>query len=246
MRGAGRGGAAAARVVQADGFVARVRPWPGEPTTAQLVTVDQSHPPTPEAFEVWFAELAASGFTTVRTGALGPTARPAYLEVGFHACQELALLQHPLDRRVTVPKPGIGVDLRRPRADDLMSLAMVDRRAFGERWSMDVTGIVDACGATPVHRLRVAARGPDVVGYAITGRAGRASYLQRLAVLPSVQRSGTGRALTLDALVWARRHRCTSMLVNTHVDNEPALALYRSVGFSELAYRLVVLERSLA
>ena len=42
---------------------------------------------------------------------------------------------------------------------------------------------------------------------------------------------GIGRALTNDALTWARRHGCTSMLVNTHVANEAALALYRKFDF---------------
>jgi ribosomal protein S18 acetylase RimI-like enzyme len=34
------------------------------------------------------------------------------------------------------------------------------------------------------------------------------------------------------------------MLVNTHVENAPALGLYRSLGFEELGYRLTVLERA--
>jgi ribosomal-protein-alanine N-acetyltransferase len=84
-----------------------------------------------------------------------------------------------------------------------------------------------------------------VAGYAISGRAGHSAYLQRLAVEPSKQQRGIGRALTIDSLVWAKRHRCGGVLVNTHVDNDPALGLYRSLGFVEMGYRLAVLERSL-
>jgi ribosomal protein S18 acetylase RimI-like enzyme len=80
------------------------------------------------------------------------------------------------------------------------------------------------------------------LGFAVSGRAGHHSYLQRLAVDPALHGRGIGSALTMDALRWARRHRCDSMLVNTHVENSAALGLYRSLGFEELAYGLAVLE----
>ena len=83
-------------------------------------------------------------------------------------------------------------------------------------------------------------------GFAISGRSGKNAYLQRLAVDPSQHGRGIGRTLTLDALRWARRSRCSGMLVNTHVGNDVAVNLYRSLGFHELSYRLVVLERSVS
>ena len=56
----------------------------------------------------------------------------------------------------------------------------------------------------PSARFRVVDDG-EVVGYAITGRAGSIGYLQRLAVLPDHQRRGIGHALVMDGLLWARR-----------------------------------------
>ena len=51
--------------------------------------------------------------------------------------------------------------------------------------------------------------------------------------------------MVIDSLRWAKRHRATSVLVNTHVENEAALHLYRTLGFVEMSYRLAVLERKL-
>jgi ribosomal protein S18 acetylase RimI-like enzyme len=209
-----------------------------------LVTLDQSLPPTAVAVQRWIADLSAGGVTVVRTGALGPTGREGYLEAGFTVRQELALLHHDLARRSRAIDLTGRDRLRRPRRDDLVHLARLDRRAFDATWAMDLVGIVDACEATPNYRLRVAADGDLPVGYAVSGRAGRATYLQRLAVDPAHQGRALGRALVVDALNWARRHRATGMLVNTHVGNEPALGLYRSLGFVEQGYRLAVLEWS--
>ncbi|MEY4371304.1 MAG: hypothetical protein RL219_73 [Actinomycetota bacterium] len=230
-----------------DEFAARVRPWPDEPGTVQLITVDQSAPP-PEVIRSWLDELRSEGVSRVRTGALGPTMRPPYFECGFTVRQELTLLSHDLTDLRTLRTPGAldgGPVLRRGRTGDLVSLALTDRRAFGSMWCMDLQGIVDACTATPNHRLRIAMEGSQVLAYAVSGRAARSAYLQRLAVDPDAQGRGLGRMLTVDALRWARRHRCTTMLVNTHVDNEAALHLYHSVGFVDMPYRLMVLDMAL-
>ena len=107
--------------------------------------------------------------------------------------------------------------------------------------------------ATPVRRLRVvsgvvngAANADDVVGYALTGRAGTAGYLQRLAVRPGAQGQGVGRALVLDGLHWLRRHRVERVLVNTQLANARALNLYLGVGFVVETDRLAVLRLHLA
>ena len=235
-----------ARLLRADGFVAKARPLSGTPGAVHLVTVDGAAGPSLAALQNWLSELTAQGVRLVRTGALGPTTCSAYEEAGFAMRQELALLSHPLTelpQARAVPRP---TRLRRPVPHDPVALAMIDRRAFGATWGLDIAGIVDACHATPVHRLRVAATRRLACGYAISGRAGRNAYLQRLAVDPSIQGAGIGRALVVDSLKWAARHRATSLVVNTHVDNEPALHLYRSLGFVELSYRLGVLERKLS
>jgi ribosomal protein S18 acetylase RimI-like enzyme len=127
----------------------------------------------------------------------------------------------------------------------LEQAAAIDAAAFGPGWRMEVDGIVDAAAATPAHRIGVVEERGEVVAYAIAGRAGREGFLQRLAVHPDHQGRGKGRALVLDALRWLHRHGASSVLVNTHVDNEVALGLYTDLGFRLLPDGLVVLERHL-
>ena len=84
-----------------------------------------------------------------------------------------------------------------------------------------------------------------IVGYAITGRAGRRGYLQRLAVAQDQTGRGIGRALVSDGLRWLRRRGAQRCLVNTQVGNERALDLYERIGFRREPVGLAVLARRL-
>lgn len=230
------------RVLDGGDAVARIRAWPGEPGAVSLIVLDRADP-SPATVHAWLEQLRSEGVTTVRTGALGPSVQPAFTANGFEVIQDLALLTHSL-RNVPAPTGPTPKRLRVGRR--LVEVAHVDQRSFDAPWGLDVVGIVDACRATPEFRLRVLEHRRMVVAYAITGQAGTNAYLQRLAVDPSAQGRGLGRILTIDALRWAQGRRCTTMLVNTHTGNAPALSLYRSVGFEELRYGLVVMGRRLA
>jgi ribosomal protein S18 acetylase RimI-like enzyme len=80
-----------------------------------------------------------------------------------------------------------------------------------------------------------------VIGYAVTGRAGRQGFLQRVAVHPAHQRQGLGRKLVIDGLAWLKRWRVNRVVVNTPVDNRAALALYEGLGFRRQPRCLCVL-----
>jgi ribosomal protein S18 acetylase RimI-like enzyme len=120
----------------------------------------------------------------------------------------------------------------------------LDATAFQPFWRLDGTGLDEALRATPFARFRTAVDG-EVTGYAISGRAGTQGYLQRLAVHPSHQRRGIGRALVLDGLHWMRRRAVVRAAVNTQLENDAALALYRGLGFRLQPAGLAVLRRVL-
>jgi ribosomal-protein-alanine N-acetyltransferase len=186
-------------------------------------------------------DLASEGYRRVVTSALLPQEQHAFLDAGFAIEEQLLLLAH--DLRV-VPD-AIPARLRRAGAGDRAGVLAVDNLSFPTFWQLDEDGLAEALTATPKARFRLTEQGGGPVGYAITGRAGRRGYLQRLAVHPDWRGRGLAAALVVDGLRWLRRWRVDQALVNTQEGNEAAAALYLRLGFRSEPTRLSVLSAAL-
>ncbi|MGH9056169.1 MAG: GNAT family N-acetyltransferase [Acidimicrobiales bacterium] len=224
---------------------ARTGRWRGESDVALLTPVPDAPPPTPEFLHRCLDTLAAKGYSRVVTGALSPLEQAGFLAAGFDVEERLHLLRLDLHR----PLPPLPPGLRVRRADRRWRAAAlaVDAAAFPPFWRFDAGGLRDALRATPAVRFRVAV-GADgsAAGYAICGRSASRGFVQRLAVVPVLQRSGTGRRLLLDGLHWLQRRGASRAVVNTQVGNEAALALYLQIGFEQEPAGLSVLSTGLA
>jgi ribosomal protein S18 acetylase RimI-like enzyme len=218
---------------------ARLGPWRGEREVAYLA-VGAQRPPSAEVLDRCLRTLRGRGYRRVLTNALAPAEALPFVDAGFSVHERLHLLAHDL---VDVPEPGH--DTRRARAEDHATVLALDHRAFRPFWRLDREGLEQALDATPTTRFRVVETDTGLGGYAVTGRADRRGYLQRVGVDPSAQGAGIGRALVADALRWLRRHRAHDAVVNTQLDNVAALCLYRSCGFRELPSGLCVMSRAL-
>lgn len=230
----------------------RAGPWRGDPDIAYLNPVPGSPLPSPEFIRRCMRTLATQGYDRVVTGALSPAEQASFRAAGFAPSEELHLLGHDLRMIPPAGPAATAVSLRRATRSDRIAVLEVDARAFDTFWRLDEPGLDEALAATPHSRFRVAtipSRGSQetevVVGYAITGRAGRRGYLQRLAVDPGSQRAGIGSALVIDALRWLRRWRTERAMVNTQLQNERALALYERLGFRRETVGLAVLTADL-
>lgn len=228
-------------VLQWDGERARVGPWRGDQGVAQLSPVPGGAPPSAAFVERCLASLAQQGYRRVVTGALTPAEQAGFLQAGFTVAEHLHLLVHDL-RDIPDGPPAA---LRRAAKGDRPTVLELDNAAFAPFWRLDHHSLDDALAATPHTRFRVALAGGEVVGYAITGRALRRGYLQRLAVRPGHQSAGLGRALVLDGLRWLRRWRAEEAFVNTQHENARALALYERIGFRRQPSGLTVLGKDL-
>ena len=221
----------------------RVGPWRGDPHTAYVNPVAGAPLPSGDFVGRCLRTLTAQGYGRVVTGALSPSEQSPFRAVGFVVTEHLHLLSHDL-RSIPAAEPPEGL-LRRSTRRDRDDVLALDQLAFDPFWRLDDGGLDEAIAATPHTRFRVADGPRGVLGYAITGRAGRRGYLQRLAVHPVEQRQGLGTLLVADALRWLRRWRADRAMVNTQLANERALALYERVGFRREPSGLSVLAREL-
>ena len=223
----------------------RAGPWRGDRDTAYLNPLPGGPLPSSDFVRRCLRSLEREGYRRVVTGALSPAEQSAFRAAGFVPAEHLHLLSHDLR---SLPDPQSAPPLlRRAGRHDHEGVLAVDGLAFDPFWRLDSAGLREALEATPHTRFRVAVDGTRsvVIGYAVTGRAGRRGYLQRLAVHPAHQRAGVGLVLVVDALRWLRRWRAERAMVNTQLANDRALALYERVGFRKEASGLSVLAREL-
>ncbi len=221
---------------------ARAGPWRGHREVAFLAPVANAPVPSAAFVRRCLEQLAAHGYERVVTGALSPAESSGFLAAGFEISEQLHLLAHDLRR---IPDAVSPVPLRRVADSERARVLDVDHRAFPPFWRLDPGGLSDALHATPQARWRVADEG-GVIGYAITGRAGRRGYLQRLAVDPDHAGKGVGAGLVVDGLRWLKRWRVEQAVVNTQLDNARALGLYERLGFRRQPLGLSVLSAGIA
>jgi ribosomal-protein-alanine N-acetyltransferase len=205
-------------------------------------------PPTLSELVNLHRSLVANGATMARTGALPPVYDSLMRRAGYEPRQQLTLLEHVIATPRTWRRYGrhsTRHSVQRATAASFDSLSSIDQQAFVHPWQLDVAGIHDVLGATPEARARLVRVDGCIVGFALSGRDGYTGYLQRLSVHPQARRNGVASALVADSLRWAHARRRIRVLVNTHVGNDAALALYRRFGFQPMHDRLTVYERHL-
>ena len=219
------------------GGAARVAAWHGRPDVAVLTLrgdVDTA------ALEKVLDRLRVAGVRDVITNALAPGASLPLVDAGFTVRERLHLLQLELVERGRATRRT-----RRAQRADRAAILEIDRAAFDDFWRFDDAALHEATRATPRSHLRVAAPNGRPCAYGLFGLAANNGYVQRLAVAPSDQSIGLGRALLGDGLHWLQRQGATRALVNTQHDNTRALSFYTRAGFVRLPVGLAVLGRAL-
>jgi [ribosomal protein S18]-alanine N-acetyltransferase len=125
--------------------------------------------------------------------------------------------------------------LRSGQVEDLRALAALDARAFESLPGDDPYsyGTFRQFFDLFPDLLVVAEQDGVLLGYALGASGSEAGWVLGVAVEPSAQGAGVGRALTKALLdrVQARGHE--KIVLTVHPQNESALALYRALGFEQ-------------
>lgn len=156
---------------------------------------------------------------------------------GYVRFMDLALMRLSLDGRPASPRHLV-VECDRTEIEHLLD---IDTAAFDPFWRFDVHGLSEALDATGRSTILVI-RNPEGVpaGFAIIGFGHAIAYLQRVAVHPDWQGQGMGRSLVRISAKRAKAAGAKAMLLNTQFDNEAAIALYESEGFTTVPERLAL------
>jgi ribosomal protein S18 acetylase RimI-like enzyme len=121
--------------------------------------------------------------------------------------------------------------LREAVTADVGGIVSMEAECFDEYWRHGDAEVLRAIESDEVM-VALAADGRSLAGVAICGWCDPVMTIGRLAVAPHARRSGVARALLVAAIARAGRRGMLGISLCTQRDNEPARALYESMGFT--------------
>jgi ribosomal-protein-alanine N-acetyltransferase len=122
-----------------------------------------------------------------------------------------------------------GVRIRKMIEADLPHVTAVDGTSFDPLWHNSQETLRRALAQSLFAMVAEDEHG--IVGYQLTTGTGTRAHLARLAVHPSVQGQGVGRALLGNLFEQLVQTGYLKLSVNTQSDNQTSLRLYQKMGF---------------
>ncbi len=157
-------------------------------------------------------------------------------ELGFRYQEDIVTL-----RRANLPPPDLeatDLTIRATTPDDIETMTRIDQAAFTPPWQLTISELRQAERASAI--CTVALRENALLGYQLSTLYFDGAHLARLAVDPSAQGRGVGRALLIDLLQRLDRRSIHSATVNTQASNTRSQRLYAGFGFERNGYDLPV------
>ncbi|PZQ46568.1 MAG: ribosomal-protein-alanine N-acetyltransferase, partial [Phenylobacterium zucineum] len=117
------------------------------------------------------------------------------------------------------------------RRSDLPDILELERSGFdpAEQWSE--TAWAEELDSPDRYVLARLDRDARIIGVATFSRVEEIADLLRVIVHPDVRGRGVGASLIRAGLEWAAAVGARRMLLEVRPDNDPAIALYRGLGF---------------
>lgn len=122
---------------------------------------------------------------------------------------------------------------------DLAEVAAADARIFTDTaWSLEYYWAVLAQPGTAMVAARLGEdSAAELAGWVVMSALGAEADVMTIAATEAARGRGVGRALLDAGLEWARRQGAEVVHLEVDERNDPALRLYRSVGFREWGRR---------
>jgi ribosomal-protein-alanine N-acetyltransferase len=120
------------------------------------------------------------------------------------------------------------------RSDDLDAVMEIERRSFPEPWT---PGLFLHELKVPFSKTILARHGGEIVGYICRWLVGDEVHILNVAVRPEARHGGTGRALVSLVMREAEQSGAGVVTLEVRRENQAAIALYRSFGFTERGVR---------
>src|SRR5436190_46759 len=122
-----------------------------------------------------------------------------------------------------------GVHIRHMTEADLPIVHQVDNASFDPLWQNSLETLRRAFNQSLL--ATVAENESGILGYQLSTGGGQRAHLARLAVHPTWQGHGVGRALLADLFGQLVNNGVFRLSVNTQSDNLVSLGLYKRMGF---------------
>jgi [ribosomal protein S18]-alanine N-acetyltransferase len=175
-------------------------------------------------------KIARAGGATVAAIGMQPWFQTVLAENGFINRQQIVMLAwHGFASQPSVRRATDDFHVRRMTEIDLPEVEKIDAASFDPLWQNPL-GTLQRAFSQALFATMVEDEG-RVVGYQLTTGGRQRAHLARLAVHPSMQRRGAGKALLSDLLRTLTQNGILRLSVNTQSDNVTSLNLYQKMGF---------------
>ena len=175
-------------------------------------------------------EISGSGGATVAAIAMQPWFQQILSASGFTNPQQIVMLEwRGFASRTWAVSESNRIRIRRMTEADLPEVEKTDTASFPPLWQNPLDTLRRAFSQALLATVAEDEHG--IVGYQLTTGGRTHAHLARLAVHPSVQGHGAGRALLVELFGQLTKMGITRLTVNTQSDNSASLGLYQKMGF---------------
>jgi ribosomal-protein-alanine N-acetyltransferase len=135
--------------------------------------------------------------------------------------------------------PEATVHIDEASRKDAGDLAAIHGLSFTHGWSAEeFAALLSQSNVICLCARRVGVLGAQrTVGFVLVRVAADEAEILTVAVLPSGRGHGTGRRLVEDVIRRLYRGRISSLFLEVDENNQPAVSLYRRLGFAQVGHR---------